>query len=156
MISINSLEPTGPGGLAERSARERSKRYSRRVASMLTAPEIRVRAWIVVLGISLASALLLPQASGQEAKNAKWEYCDLTREVNQTGTVRFALTKGKVKIEAASLKELGEKLKMKDTPAFTLTALDYLGDDGWELVSFAAVQVAPQTFNEVYMLKRKR
>jgi hypothetical protein len=149
----------GPGSLADRSAKEWSERYSRRVASMLTAPEIRVRAWIITLGIWLATALLLPQASGQEPKNAKWQYCDFTREVKQTGTsekVRFALTKGKVRIEAASLKELGEKLKMKDTPAFTVTVLDHLGEDGWELVSFAVVQNAPQTFTEVYMLKRER
>ena len=115
-----------------------------------------VRAWIGLLVIWIAAALTLPQAAGQEPVKAKWEYCDFTRITREGNKYGYVLTMGKERIEAASLKELGEKLKMKAIPVYTVAVLDYLGEDGWELVAYSAVTSSPGIVIESYILKRKR
>jgi hypothetical protein len=123
---------------------------------MLIPPQTRVPVWIILLAIWLAGSLTPPQAAGQEPKKAKWEYCKFTIIGNKgTNKVRWTLTTGKEKVEAASLKDLGEKLKMKDSPTVNLAVLDHLGEDGWELVSYTANET-PMFSNDAYMLKRKR
>jgi hypothetical protein len=96
--------------------------------------------------------------SGEELRNPKWEYCALTATVNRgTNTNIFRLNRRNEKIDAASLKELGEKLKMKKQPATQVDVLNYLGEDGWELVGVTAVSEI-STLHVIYVdyvLKRK-
>jgi hypothetical protein len=123
---------------------------------MSISPQTCVRAWIGLLGICLAVSLPFPRAAGQEPAKAKWEYCDLTRITRDGSKLEFILTLGKERIVGPSLRELGEKLKMKSIPVYTVAVLDHLGEEGWELVAYTSVIITPGNFTETYLFKRKR
>lgn len=119
-------------------------------------PHARAQIWVGLLAILLPTTIPL-EAAAQEPKNAKWEYCEILRQFyHDTAKVQYTLTKGRERIEAVPLKELGEKLKMRAAPTHTVAVLDHLGADGWELVGYTAFATAPQLTSEVYLLKRKK
>jgi hypothetical protein len=110
------------------------------------------------LGVCLADLPFYQQAVGQEPKNQKWEYCVLIVKGSTEKTTEYSVTKGKELIKATSLKELGEKLKMKDTPTLLVEVLDHLGDQGWELVGHSGAVLTSSPFSaiDLWCLKRKK
>src|SRR5262249_45101415 len=70
-------------------------------------------------------------------KRYKWEYCSLSLKSDSGAkTKKYVWTIGNTIFETTSLKELGEKLKMKFTPNTKTAILNHLGEEGWELVNY--------------------
>jgi hypothetical protein len=122
---------------------------------------LRYSGAIPVVGLLLAgiwfSLLCDPTARAQNVAKptAMWEYCELVN--NEKGHCSYSTAREN--IGAGSWKELADKLRVpqKDGEKVgnpRLLVFDYLGGQGWELVSHG-VMVINASYGETFLFKRR-
>jgi hypothetical protein len=119
---------------------------------------------LTVLGLLLALGWLAWSPRGKENATAqeaakpavKWEYCTLSND--QTGACGY--NDGKDAIGADDWKDLAKKLKVplkegeENQHTIRLVVLNFLGAQGWELVSHSGM-VMNATYVETFAFKRR-
>ncbi|MFN0138018.1 MAG: hypothetical protein ACKVS9_18095 [Phycisphaerae bacterium] len=118
---------------------------------------------LVALAVLIATVPLAFARGQAHDRRARWEYATLVRQ-HQPGQrgERWSFASGEQRINAAPLDELYQKFRV-DNPetASEVSVLNKLGEDGWELVSHAAVSVdaeeaGPAGVMERFLFKRGR
>jgi hypothetical protein len=89
--------------------------------------------------VAIPAIWLRPSAasSAEVPMRQKWEYCQLWSSRNEaTNKEQVWLRRGAEELQATSMTELGEKLKLQTDKDFSaLAVLNALGGEGWELVA---------------------
>lgn len=94
------------------------------------------------------------EIAGKPAPGAKWEYA-LLKEM-KVGKVALCIFDSRARhVEGDSLEDLGRKLGASQKAGSTVTVLDRLGSDGWELVALDRLKLGPESDTLTYHFKRR-